>query len=307
MLEHVDLFAGVRIPTSDLHHFRRACDKEAVLALARTLGVAVPAQWTVPGENGTVPEIPLEHFPVVVKPARSVAGSVGHRRKVGVRHANTPDQLRARVRELGPGAGPFLIQSRVEGPGIGVFLLRWGGQVLASFAHRRIREKPPSGGVSVSCESIAMPPALLAQSTSLLDALDWAGVAMIEYKHDTRSGKTYLMEINPRFWGSLQLAIDAGVDFPWYLTQLALGQQIVPVHQWRVGVRSRWCLGELDHLIARLRRSRVELDLPVDAPGVLRTAASILVPWRRGQRGDVFRFSDPAPALREALTWMRAL
>jgi predicted ATP-grasp superfamily ATP-dependent carboligase len=307
VLEQKDLFTEFHVPTSDLEHFRRATDKEAVLSLARNLGVAVPAQWTTSGEKGREPEIPMEQFPVVIKPARSVAGDQGNRRKTGVRYSSTPDQLRRTLREMGLDAGPFLIQSRVEGYGLGVFLLRWNGKLIASFAHRRIREKPPSGGVSVCCESIPAPEALVAQSASLLEALNWNGVAMIEYKHDVRSGVSHLMEVNPRFWGSLQLAIDAGVDFPWYLAQLALGQQVAPVHQWRVGVRSRWVLGEIDHLIARLRHSGAKLDLPAHAPGVLRTAANVLMPWRPGQRGEVFRFSDPVPACREAISWIRAL
>jgi predicted ATP-grasp superfamily ATP-dependent carboligase len=307
LLERRDRFPGVHIPTSELDHFRRACDKAAVLSLARNLGIAVPGQWTVTGEPGRPPDIPQERFPVVVKPARSVVGREGKRWKVGVRYARTADQLVQVLRELGPEAGPFLIQARIDGPGIGVFLLRWGGEVIASFAHRRIREKPPSGGVSVCCESVVLPDPLLAQSAALLAALDWSGVAMIEYKRDARSGESYLMEVNPRFWGSLQLAIDAGVDFPWYLVQAALGQRVEPVSQWRVGVRSRWCWGDIDHLIARLRHSRVDLDLPDDAPGVLRTALSVLVPWRPGQRGDVFRFTDPVPAVRETVAWVRAL
>ena len=307
VLEQGDLFAKVRIPTSDLERFRRATDKSAVLALATGLGISVPPQWSLSGKRGEAREIPLERFPVVVKPARSVVGSAGSRYKVGVRYANSPGQLDRLLAEFGPLAGPFLVQARLEGPGIGIFLLRWEGKVVASFAHRRIREKPPSGGVSVCCESIAAPTGLLAQSASLLEALDWQGVAMIEYKHDLRSDRNYLMEINPRFWGSLQLAIDAGVDFPWYLAQLALGHQLTPVHRWRIGVRSRWYLGEIDHLVARLRHSSADLDLPSDAPGVLRTALSVLTPWRPGQRSDVFRISDPVPSFREVRAWAKAL
>ena len=63
-------------------------------------------------------------------------------------------------------------------------------------------------------ESIALDPELLARSRALLDRFEWNGVAMIEYKIDEATGTPYLMEINGRFWGSLQLAVDAGVDFP---------------------------------------------------------------------------------------------
>jgi predicted ATP-grasp superfamily ATP-dependent carboligase len=307
LLERNDMPARTMIPTSDLEHFRRASDKSAVLSLAERLGIAVPAQRSVSGNQDAEPPIPAGMFPLVVKPARSIAGPGGDRRKVGVRYASTPAQLDEAMRELGSEAGPFLLQTRIEGPGLGVFVLRWGGRVIASFAHRRIREKPPSGGVSVCCESVAAPPGLLEQSVTLLEALDWNGVAMVEFKHDTVSGRDYLMEINPRFWGSLQLAIDAGVDFPWYLVQAALGLQLPPVQAWRVGVRSRWCWGEVDHLIARLRHSRADLNLPGDAPGLISTALSVLNPWRPGQRSDVFRLSDPMPAIRETIAWVRAL
>jgi predicted ATP-grasp superfamily ATP-dependent carboligase len=304
VLERRELFAGVATPTSDLTQFLRASDKALVLRLATELGIAVPRQWSIAPGGGPPLGLSRDQFPIVVKPARSVIGEDGRRHKGNVTFADSPEALRG---ALLAETGPVLLQERIEGPGLGVFVLRWRGEVLASFAHRRIREKPPSGGVSVCCESVELPPALLERSTALLEALDWNGVAMVEYKRDSRSGRDYLMEINPRFWGSLQLAIDAGVDFPWLLLQAALGRAVTPVHQWRVGLRSRWVLGELDHLIARLRRSRAELSLPEDAPGVLRTAASILTPWRPGQRNDVMRLSDPVPSLREAAAWLRNL
>jgi predicted ATP-grasp superfamily ATP-dependent carboligase len=307
ILEHQALFRGVSVPTSDLAHFRRASDKAAVLSLAHGLGMEVPKQWTVAVEDLAEPEIPPDRFPVVVKPSRSVVGGQGSRHKTGVAYAKSPAELAGLLAGLGTDSGPILIQERIEGPGFGIFLLRWEGKIIASFAHRRVREKPPSGGVSVCCESIGRQEALLAQASALLDALDWTGVAMIEYKHETRSGRDCLMEVNPRFWGSLQLAIDAGVDFPWYLTQAARGEEVTPVHHWRVGLRSRWVMGEIDHLIARLRHSRTDLDLPSDAPGLFRTVASILIPWRPNQRNDVFRVSDPIPALREVAAWIRAL
>ena len=82
----------------------------------------------------------------------------------------------------------------------------------AVFAHRRLREKPPSGGVSVYRESVAPDPSLVARAAALLAGLGWRGVAMVEMKTDARTGTPYLMEVNGRFWGSLQLAVDAGVD-----------------------------------------------------------------------------------------------
>jgi len=113
------------------------------------------------------------------------------------------------------------------------------------------------------------------------------------------------MEINGRFWGSLQLAVDAGVDFPALLLALACGERPAPVTRYRTGVRSRWWWGDLDHLLARLLHSDRELALPPDAPGRGRAVLDFLALWRRGDRNEVFRWSDPRPAWRETLNWFR--
>ena len=58
------------------------------------------------------------------------------------------------------------------------------------------------------------------------------------------------MEVNGRFWNSLPLAIAAGIDFPFLLYRLAIDGDIDPVETYRVGVRSRWLLGDIRHLIS---------------------------------------------------------
>jgi predicted ATP-grasp superfamily ATP-dependent carboligase len=307
LLEHAELLTHLLVPTSDLAHFRNACDKAAVLDLARSLGIDVPEQWSVPGLPEDLPVLPQEVFPLVVKPSRSVVGPEGRRRKVGVSYADSPGHLRRLIADQGAEAGPYLLQSRIDGPGLGIFLLRWHGRTVAAFSHRRLREKPPSGGVSVLCESVVADPEVLARSEALLAALDWSGVAMVEYKQDHRTGRNYLMEVNPRLWGSLQLAIDAGVDFPRLLVQAALGEPVVPVTRWAVGVRSRWGWGDIDHLLLRLVKSKSALALPPSAPGLLPTALSVLLPWRPRQRSDVLRLTDLNPWWRETRSWFRAL
>ena len=301
-----DLFCGVKIPFPGLEIFRRISDKHTLSKVAPTLGIAVPQQHVLntQGDASTVDLLSLR-FPLVAKPARSVGESRGRSLKVGVRHAADAAELRNILGELPHQAYPLLLQQRVVGPGVGVFLLVSEGRTMAAFSHRRIREKPPAGGVSVYRESIALDPMLLARSRALLDAFDWQGVAMVEYKIDAMTGTAYLMEVNGRFWGSLQLAVDAGVDFPRLLVDLALGREVEPVMTYRTGIRSRWWWGDVDHLLLRMLRSDRRLSLPPGTPGKARALLDFLKLWRPGDRSEIMRLNDPMPFLYESWNWLR--
>ena len=154
-------FDDVIIPFPDAATFSRICDKQLVLSAAPSVGIAVPSQ-TVLNDPSCAVRMDLDalHYPVVVKPARSVGGEVGHRVKAIATHAATPLELRAALSKIDPRAYPLLLQQRVVGPGIGVFLLIWNGEVIAEFSHFRLREQPPAGGISVYRSSIALDPGL---------------------------------------------------------------------------------------------------------------------------------------------------
>jgi predicted ATP-grasp superfamily ATP-dependent carboligase len=301
-----DELGDVLLPFPHAATFARVCDKAELLAAAPRAGIAVPDQRTLraPGDAASLNVASLE-YPVVVKPARSVGELEGRRAKLTVRHAANAVQLSAVLHELGDEAYPLLIQQRIAGPGVGIFLLIWDGMPLATFAHRRLREKPPSGGVSVYRESIPADPALVARSRALLEQFGWCGVAMVEYKVDAQTGTPYLMEVNGRFWGSLQLAIDAGVDFPALLLSAATGEPVAPVTEYRAGVRSRWWWGDVDHLIACLRRSREQLALPPGAPGRWSAVREFFTFRYALDREEIFRRDDPRPFFRETMQWLR--
>jgi predicted ATP-grasp superfamily ATP-dependent carboligase len=133
----------------------------------------------------------------------------------------------------------------------------------------------------------------------ILDHVGWHGVAMVEFKV-TPEGCPYLMEVNPRFWGSLQLAIDAGVDFPWLLYQLASGAPAWPDPGYRTGVRVRWLLGDLDHLYLRLR----------DEHGVRarwQAVSAFLHPLGPQTRHEVNRWGDWRPFVTELWRYLVGL
>jgi predicted ATP-grasp superfamily ATP-dependent carboligase len=299
-----DRLGAVRLPVASSESLALAWDKGRLLAVAAGAGVAAPRTW-MPATGAEVAALAAElPYPVVLKPRRSRLRTAQGFVSGEVAYVHTAAELVPAYTALAARLAAPLIQERVPGYGMGVFLLADRGRVLARFAHRRLREKPPAGGVSVLCESIAVPPALAAAADRLLAALEWHGVCMIEFKMDARDGVPRLMEINPRFWGSLALAVDAGVDFPWLLYQLATGPPPALVTSYRLGVRSRWELGDLDHLLIRLR-ARGERDLPPGAPSVLRTLLAFLNPL--AGRPEVLRPSDPGPAFHELGCYVRDL
>jgi predicted ATP-grasp superfamily ATP-dependent carboligase len=295
---------GVTIPFPDDAIFRTITNKETVLAAATQLGIATPKQVVLASKAdlGSL-DVSLLEYPIVLKPSRSVGESDGRRKSLGVLHAANAAALLAAVQSLDDAAFPLLVQQRIVGPGIGVFLLLWDGTVRATFAHRRLREKPVSGGVSVYSESVAADPELVERSRQLLERMKWRGVAMVEYKLDTRSRVPYLMEVNGRFWGSLQLAIDAGVDFPALLIAAAAGEPPPRANGYRLGVRSRWWWGDVDQLLSRYRKSAATLALPPDAPSRWRATLDFLRLWRPRDRNDVLRAGDFRPFIRETIDW----
>lgn len=153
-------------------------------------------------------------------------------------------RLRSRYRRV-------LIQGYVPGVGVGAFLLRWKGRVLGRFMHRRIHEVPHTGGTS-SYRGAWWNDAIFADAVSRAEAMRWEGVAMFEYRWDPRSGAFHLLELNGRFWGSLHLALFAGVDFPRLLLDAFFGRAEVSVGFDR-NVRSRLTPRDVEYVWSRVK------------------------------------------------------
>lgn len=270
--------AHTRLPFVTIDKIEKARDKFKILRLAAEIGIPVP-RTEIPESLEALPKIEgMFSFPVVIKP-RISSGSRGLKiveRKEDFKdsymrvHRDFPFPM---VQEFIPRGGAF---------GVSVLFGR-NGEMLATFAHRRLREYPVTGGPSTLCESIEAPE-MVDFSIRMLSALEWFGVAMVEFRLDRRDKKPKLMEVNPRFWGSLPLAVHAGVDFPYLLFRLACGEKVEPVKEYRVGVRGRWLFfGDILHFLSNPDRFHLN-------PGFF----SFFDP---DTRDYIFSLEDPAPVL----------
>jgi predicted ATP-grasp superfamily ATP-dependent carboligase len=240
----------VRLPVAGAACLTAVRDKLKAIRRAEALGIPVPMTFEVKSvEEGAALSGKLP-YPVVVKP-RIGSGSAG------VRYVEDACALARALREaFGRGDAP-LIQERLPraGPGLGAsFLLDPGGGLRAAFVHRRLREYPVEGGPSTLRESFVHD-RVRDDGLRLLRDFGFTGPAMVEFKIDARDGRAKLLEVNPRFWGSLALAVDSGVNFPFLCVLMALGRDYAPVTEYRVGHRSRWLLpGDILHFLNNPRR-----------------------------------------------------
>jgi predicted ATP-grasp superfamily ATP-dependent carboligase len=294
-----------KIPMVDWGVFNRASDKGEVVSLCQKLGLPVPKTYFVERMDEIINIASGLSYPVIIKPRRSKYFTQYGWVSTSVDYAHSLDEIIGKLKNFDPSLPLPLIQERIQGPGIGAFFLFDHGEEKACFFHKRIREKPPSGGVSVLRESIPVHPMMKEFSVRLLKALNWHGVAMVEFKLDEKDNLPKIMEINARFWGSLQLAIDSGVDFPSLLYQMETGGACDPVTDYKAGIKTRWLLGDLDHLLIRLFKSDKNLNLRGGLPGKLVTLKEFFKFWQPNTKYEVIDRDDFGPAVYEMKEYVK--
>ncbi len=225
-----------------------ALDKEKTWRLAHQLGIPVPSGILI----SSMPEIgQVQQFPVVLKPTHSKVMVDGALRTLAVAVVKNESERQEQLRRWLP-VTAVQQQEYVSGRGIGVEFLFNHGRKIWHFAHERVHEYPLTGGASSYRRSITPPRAMLHDAEKLLTALNWHGVAMVEFKMNAND-QYWLMEINPRLWGSLALSIDAGVDFPLGLLQIARGNEPALQPKYRVPYYTRDLRTDVDWLKCNLR------------------------------------------------------
>lgn len=301
LLEHRDKLKDVYLPFPDLRTVHALSDKSSLVKLCERLNVSVPKSEHYDRGAELIQDIKPYHYPVVLKPSLSRIKSDEGWITTSVTYAHSESQMKEIVsNQTAFRDFPFMLQEYIDGHGSGIFLLYDKGKCIAHFAHKRLREKPPTGGVSVLSESIEANPVQLEAAKKLLDEVAWHGVAMVEFKVD-KTGKPFVIEVNPRFWGSLQLAIDSGVDFPLLLHKATLGEPYKPVSEYRVGQKLRWLLGDVDRLYLVLKSA----DYSVGQKFI--EVMRFLVPFSKGMKYEVNRLSDLRPFWVELKLYIRAL
>ncbi len=304
---HRDRFAaiGTRFVLPAHTDLLRAVDKSQTTALAQSLGMVVPRTLTIYSDQPMPAEIEGLNFPLVLKPRSSEesTGRGGMRTTGRPRYAQDANQLRSALSEMRHRCSSILMQEFIEGVGAGYFALLNHSELRVEFAHRRIRDVHPTGSGSALRESVPVDPKIRDSSLALLRALNWHGVAMVEFRLRA-DGVPVFLEVNGRFWHSLPLTCYAGVDFPVLLARMAEFEDIDPPPPYKVGVRSRWLLGDFRHLIEVWKGPPP--GYPGHFPGRWHTLLAELTP-QPGTFHDNFIWHDPLPELGDWISFAQKI
>jgi predicted ATP-grasp superfamily ATP-dependent carboligase len=286
----------VRVPIAGDHAMRTVFDKQRTAELAERLGVPVPRTWCPADVAEAAALAPSLPYPVIVKPRQTnFLAPRGLLVKADYSVVESVDRLMPAWSAVHEAVPRPVIQAMVHGRGVGINTLWNDGQPLVWFCHKRVREIDLRGGRSTAAVSAPCDPRLVDSARRMLDALRWHGVAMAEFKWNERTNEFWLLEINGRFWGSLPLALAAGVDFPYYLYQLALGETPCPPDAYAEGVLARDAVAELKHFVKVMAHGRGT------RLATLGQSATILHPWKASFNWVA---DDPEPGRRE---WLQTL
>jgi len=301
--------AGIVVGCGPADMLLRAFDKGRTLEQARACGVSIPPTCLPTSLDDCHRAAAAIGYPCIVK-ARFSDFWDGARfvRDAGARYVGEAAALEPAVLACRQGDFWPVIQGFVPGRGKGVFALCDRGEPVAWFAHERLRDVRPSGAASSLRRSVPLDPRLQAPAARLLSAICWHGPAMVEFRDDEVNDPC-LMEVNGRFWGSLDLSVRSGVDFPNLWVRLLRGESVGPPADYATGVTLRWLWGDAKRLLNVL--AGAPPGCPEPYPRLWQGLREVFGRQPPGTRSETWDADDPWPAVGEWVgaardLWQRA-
>jgi predicted ATP-grasp superfamily ATP-dependent carboligase len=263
----------------------RSLDKLELGRAAERAGLAAPR--TLAAEDGWPEGAPV---PAVVK-ARLHASFApgGGAERIKTQVVGDEHEGERRIEEIAALGAVPVVQEVVEGRlEAFVALVDGDGRLLACAQQRAGEIWPPHVGVSARAVTVPVDSGLADRVGAMLVDLGWSGLAELQFLVPP-DGEPRVIDLNGRFYGSLQLAVSAGVNFPDLWARMATGRPVDGRVQAPGGVRYQWLEGDLKRALVQRRGGLVR-----DVAGTLRYAV--------GARHSLWSPRDPGPALHVAAT-----
>lgn len=272
---------------------KKSINKSKTINIAQRKGIPVPKTYFVKSIDELKKLSSKLNFPVIIKPRYSCFWK-GDEINYGYSEVvfDKSSLITKYVHQHNLVPYP-LIQEFIQGRGYGISVIAKEGKPVAIFSHKRLKQVPINGVVSCLRISVKPPPDMKKYALRLLKELKWNGVAMVEFILDKKDNIPKLMEINGRFWGSLELAISSGIDFPYIFLKLFYGETLNISTRYKIGHKCRWLKGDLFYLLLILKSKKKSLGYK------MKQIMSYIQIFERNMSYDIFKLNDILPGVFE--------
>ncbi len=221
--------------------------KASLTELANELKIDTPPTWEledVLSSKETLENLP---FPVILKPKQG-GGGWGMQRFASATELYdfTYNEVEERKN--------YIIQKVIDGELIGACGIFYKGKHLVSDSYALTSAYPLRVGQSTTRLTKLYPSALDALK-KLLTHIEWNGVCQMDFIYEPSTKKSYLIDANPRFWGSVKHNIAAGVDYPYYYALLAQGITDFKIEEAKMQTKTRWLGGDILRILSECKES----------------------------------------------------
>jgi predicted ATP-grasp superfamily ATP-dependent carboligase len=226
-------FPAIAFGVPSRESVKQATDKESLLELGANAGLRAPP--TVKVVKGDTEAMSAFGFPAILKPLRSQVRNPDGTVSAYLARYVAAQQAGEAIEDLPDEGG--LVQPFIPGELVSVSGVSWKGELVCALHQLAIRIWPvPVGGSSYAVT--IRPDAGLEQGVGrLLRAIGWSGLFQAQFIRNS-GGEHYLIDFNPRVYGTLALSLGAGLNLPAIWVKLLLGER-PRFGGYRIGARFR--------------------------------------------------------------------
>ena len=215
--ENITLYKKL-VPLSPIKMFVIANNKALLAKHLEQYQIAAPKSFNVNLHDFT--GIEEGNFPILVKPVLGIGGGTGI-------------EIFKTKKEFINGFKPNLVDDSyvfeefINGYDLGCNVLCSEGKILAFTIQKgtlfSAKKYAPQIGLEFLYEK-----ELYEVVEKLMQTLNWTGVANVDMRYDSKDGKFKVLEINPRFWATLDASLASGVNFPYLYYLMSSNKKFNP-------------------------------------------------------------------------------
>lgn len=222
----------------DYMKLKTVADKWNCYELCQKIGIPTPRSVLLTSESDLQTIVNHFQFPVIAKPRDSFASR-------GVHLFSSQDEFNKYASTQTNDKflnSTYLVQEIVSGELHDVTSCSNSGRVMSMLTQQRLMTLYDFGGGGIINQTTDEPD-LRTDAEKIIKYLNWNGILEFDFIVNERGH--YLLECNPKIWGTTALTVAAGLNMPQQLIDLfVLKKNVEPMANYQVGLQYKWLFPE---------------------------------------------------------------